>query len=181
MANTYHKFLKKNIDLAPLGVEHNANEAAYFCTPKGANIIGWAGVDGIHYCSIRGFGEMVFAVSPMNAAPDYVHPLAENFADFLRLLLACGHADALEQTWMWDKMQFEAFLKENPITEEQESTLAEIADKMNLTAMEEPWESIKSLQSSFNYSKIKYTEEYYDIDLNPAAKPVAPQWKVYFG
>ena len=67
------------------------------------------------------------------------------------------------------------------ITEEQESTLAEIADKMNLTAMEEPWESIKSLQSSFNYSKIKYTEEYYDIDLNPAAKPVAPQWKVYFG
>ena len=181
MANTYHKFLKKNIDLAPLGVEHNANEAAYFCTPKGANIIGWAGVDGIHYCSIRGFGEMVFAVSPMNAAPDYVHPLAENFADFLRLLLACGHADALEQTWMWDKMQFEAFLKENPITEEQENTLAEIADKMKLTAMENPWESIKSLQSSFDYSKIKYTEEYYDMDLNPAAEPVAPQWKVYFG
>jgi len=41
---------------------------------------------------IRGFGGMVFAVSPMNAAPDCVHPLARDFADFLRLLLACGDA-----------------------------------------------------------------------------------------
>ena len=64
MANTYHKFLKKNIDLAPLGVEHSANEAVYFCTPKGTSIIGWAGVDGIHYCFIRGFGEMVLQSAP---------------------------------------------------------------------------------------------------------------------
>ena len=44
---------------------------------------------------------MVFAVSSMNAAPDFVHPLAKDFADFLRLLLACGDAAALEQARMW--------------------------------------------------------------------------------
>ncbi|MGN0712145.1 MAG: hypothetical protein ACI4LJ_00080, partial [Anaerovoracaceae bacterium] len=106
--------------------------------------------------------------------------LAENFTDFLRLLLACGDAAALEQVWMWDKAQFESYLKENPATENQKETLAEIAEKMKLTAIEQPWEYVKSLQSSFDYSKIKYTEDYYDIDMNPAAEPTVPEWKVYF-
>ena len=67
---------------------------------------------------------MAFAVSPMNAAPDFVHPLAKDFADFLRLLLACGDAAALEQAWMWEKSQFEAFLQRNPPTQEQQALLA---------------------------------------------------------
>lgn len=180
MASTYQRFLNKGIDMAPLGIERGIGDTTYFCTPKGSSIIGRAGVDGIHYCFIRGFGEMVFAVSPMNTAPDYVHPLSKTFTDFLRLLLACGDAAALEQAWMWDKAQFDNFLKENPATEEQKKTLSEIAEKMNLTAMDQPWEYIKSLQSSFDYSKIRYTEEYYDMDMNPAAEPTAPEWKVYF-
>ena len=90
MDRTFQKFLRSGLDLAPLGVERREENLPYFCTPKGAAIFGWAGVDGIHYCFIRGFGGMVFAVSPMNAAPDCVHPLARDFADFLRLLLACG-------------------------------------------------------------------------------------------
>ena len=127
MASTYQRFLNKGIDMAPLGIERGIGDTTYFCTPKGSSIIGRAGVDGIHYCFIRGFGEMVFAVSPMNTAPDYVHPLSKTFTDFLRLLLACGDAAALEQAWMWDKAQFDNFLKENPATEEQKKTLSEIA------------------------------------------------------
>lgn len=176
----YQKFLRFGIGLASVGINTRDDESRYFCTPKGAFLIGWGGVDGIHYCFLRGFGEMVFAVSPMNTAPDYVHPLAQNFTDFLRLLLACGDAAVLEQAWMWDKTQFETFLKENSTTGEQKEVLDEIAEKMKLTAMEQPWEYIKSLQSSFDYSKIKYTEEYYDMDMNPAAQPTVPEWKVYF-
>ena len=161
----YQKFLRLGISLASVGIESGNDDVLYFCTPKGASIIGWAGIDGIHYCFIRGFGEVVFAVSPMNTAPDFVHPLAENFTDFLRLLLACGDAAVLEQAWMWEKVQFESYLEENPVTENQKETLAEIAEKMKLTAIEKPWEYIKSLQSSFDYSKIKYTEEYYDIEI----------------
>lgn len=47
----------------------------------------------------------------MNSAPDFVHPLANDFEDFLRLLLACSDSAALEQAWMWDKAQFEAFCR----------------------------------------------------------------------
>lgn len=180
MADSYAQFLNTHIDLAPVGAAQADDSVTYFCTPQGASIIGWAGVDGIHFCFLRGFGEMVFAVSPMNPAPDFVHPLAETFTDFLRLLLACGDTAALEQAWMWDNSQFEAFLKKNPATAEQRKTLDEIAETMHLTAMERPWEYIHALQSSFDYSKIEYTEDYYDMDMNPAAEPAPPEWKVYF-
>lgn len=180
MDKTYQKFSQIKIDLTPLGIERREENYPYFCTPKGASIFGWAGVDGIHFCFIRGFGGMVFSVSPANSAPDFVYPLARDFADFLRLLLACGDAAALEQAWMWDKSQFEAFLRDNPPTPEQKETLSELAEKMNLTPMERPWEYIKELQSSFDYSRIRYTEDYYDIDMNPEAEPPAPEWKVYF-
>lgn len=47
MRYTYRAFLKKGIDLAPLEIEKGAGGLTYFCTPRGARIIGWAGVDGI--------------------------------------------------------------------------------------------------------------------------------------
>lgn len=128
MDKTFEKFLCSDIDLSSIGIERREDNASYFCTPKGASIFGWAGVDGIHYCFVRGFGGVVFAVSPMNSAPDFVHPLARDFADFLRLILACGDAAALEQAWMWDEAQFAAFLQENPPTREQKAVLEEIAE-----------------------------------------------------
>lgn len=174
------KFLQRGVDLSPVGVELREDNTNYFCTPKGASVFGWAGIDGIHFCFIRGFGEMVFSVSPMNTSPDYVHPVAENFTDFLRLILACGDVAVVEQAWMWNEAQFEAFLNENPTTQEQQQTLSEISEKMNLLPMEQPWTYIKNLQSSFDYSQIKYTEDYYDNDMTSEAELVAPEWKVYF-
>ncbi len=180
MRYTYRAFLKKGIGLAPLEIEKGAGGLTYFCTPRGARIIGWAGVDGIHYCFIRGFGEMVFAVSPMNPAPHYVHPLASDFSDFLRLLLACGNSAALEQAWQWDQERFETFLRENPATEEQRAVLAQIAEQTGLTPMNNPWQYLRELQDSFDYSQIKYTEEFYDPDMNPDAPQQTPEWNVYF-
>ena len=92
---TYEKYKKVKENLSALSVAPGEPRSDYFCTPKGAKVIGWAGVDGIHFCTITGFGEMIFSVSPMNTPGDYVHPLAETFEDFLRLLLACGDSAAL--------------------------------------------------------------------------------------
>lgn len=174
---TYNKFNRLNIDTLPLGFERDNNKNLYFYTPKGAKIIGWAGVDGIHFCFIRGFGEMVFAVSPMNTAGNYVHPLANCFSDFLCLLLACGDTAALEQAYGWDQAQFETFLTDNPITEAQSSVLNIISEKLQLEAMEHPFEHIKQLQADFDYSKIKFTEDYDDF---VPSEPTLPEWKVYF-
>lgn len=180
MDKTFQKFLRYSIDLSPVGAERRADNPPYFCTPRGASVFGWAGVDGIHFCFIRGFGGMVFAVSPMNAAPNFVHPLARDFSDFLRLLLACGDVAALEQAWMWDDAQFEAFLRDNPMTEEQKVCLSEVAARMQLTPTEHPLAYIKEVQASFDYSKIRYTEEYYDVVAESSAEPKNPAWEVRF-
>lgn len=177
MATTYERYLKLNIDGSRVGLERGESESSYFCTPKDAKVIGWAGVDGIHYCFVRGFGEMVFAVSPMNTPGNYVHPVARDFIGFLRLLLACGDAAALEQAYCWDQAQFDGFQQDNPLTVEQQAVLDVIRKKLLLTPMEQPFTYIKELQAEFNYSRIKYTEDYYEW---VPAEPKIPEWKVYF-
>lgn len=49
MDKTFQKFLRSGIDLSPVGVERREDNNPYFCTPKGASIFGWAGVDGIPF------------------------------------------------------------------------------------------------------------------------------------
>ena len=177
MSGFYQTFLEKHIDLTPLGVGQASEHTPYFCTPKGASIIGWAGVDGIHFCFVRGFGEMVFAVSPMNAPGSSVHPLARNFEDFLRLLLACSHSAALEQAWSWDQDEFDEFLRESIPMDEQAATLHIICETLSLTPMEHPFDSIRALQDGFDYRLIPYTQAYYNMV--PAESPI-PEWKVSF-
>lgn len=180
MGLTYKEFLKQGIDLAPLGLEQRDQDETYFCTPKGAKIIGWAGVDGIHYCFIHGFGTMVFAVTPMNVAPHYVHPLAQNFSDFLRLLLSCGGAAALDQAWQWDEEGFSAFLAGHPPTQEQQAVLTQIAQQTGLSPMENPWEYLHQLHVNFDASNIIYTEDFFDPDMNPDAPNQNQAWMVTF-
>ena len=173
-------FLKTGIDLAPFGIERREENIPYFCTPKGADVIGWTGGDGIHYCFVRGFGGMVFAVSPMNGGSDCVHPVAENFADFLRLLIACGGESAIEQAWQWSREQFDAFLQEYPPSDQAKAVSAQITEKLGLQPMDDPWGYIMQVQQAFDYTRIPYSEDYYDEDMNPDAKPQPPEWKVYF-
>ena len=180
MAAFYQKFLRRNLDLSPLSVMRREDSAPYFCTPKGASIFGWAGVDGIHFCFVRGFGETVFAVSPANGSADCVHVIARDFADFLRLLLATGDSAALEQAWQWDEAQFSAFLAENPPTAEQRAVLEQIAEAFSLAPMEQPWQYLHTLQAEFDYSRLSFTEDFYDPDMNPDAPERAEDWRVYF-
>lgn len=165
---TYQKFKALPIDHSVIGLEQSDSDVTYYCTPKDANIIGWAGVDGIHYCTIPEFGEMIFAVSPMNFG-DCVHPIARNFKDLLRMLLFCGDMGALEQCYAWDEEQFKAFLIDYPMTEAQKTALGVIQKEFGIEPMEDAFAYVKQLQSEFALSRIPYTEDYYDEDMNPAA------------
>lgn len=177
----YQKFKGLDIDFSWLGLEPGDTCGGYFCTPVGAEVIGWAGVDGIHCCFVKGFGEMVFAVNPSNGPGDYVQPLARSFEDFLRLILACGF-DAAEQAWMWNRGEFDAFLETYPPTPDQRAALDALADGLGLTPMEDPYGYIREVQSGFDYGAIPYSEEYYELmpGPEPEGPPERPEWKVYF-
>lgn len=173
-------FENMKIDLSSLGFIQNGDPELYYCTPKGAVIIASSGVDGIHFCTINGFGEMIFAVSPMNYG-ECVHPIARSFEDLLCLLLHCGDIAALEQCYAWTEEQYKTFLIECPITEEQQAVLKEIKSKCGLEPIENSFEYVKKLQSEFDLSKIPYTEDYYDPEMNPNAPEEPKEWAVYFG
>ena len=103
----YERFRQQGIDSSQLGLLPADDSGRYFCTPRGAEIIGRAGVDGVHYCFVAGYGEMVFSVTPMNLPGEYVHPLARTFEDFLRLLLSCNSLDVMEQAYRMDRAAFD--------------------------------------------------------------------------
>lgn len=162
MKNITLKSLK--IDLSAVGLTLSSDNYPYYCTPKNAKILGWAGVDGIHYCTVPRFGKTVFAVNPSNFG-NCVHPIARNDEDLLRLLLAGCDMAALEQCHAWNKEQFLDFLRNYPATEEQQDVLKQIRLKTGLTPMNNAFEYIKSLQAEFDYSKIPFTDDYYDNDM----------------
>ena len=68
---------------------------------------------------------MVFAVNPEPVVEQYVYPLAMNFKDFLRLILACGSTTAVEQIIGWSREQFEQFVvsEDHAIHPEQQKVL----------------------------------------------------------
>ena len=112
--NYLNSYLRSKLDLSHIGFIRREKESNYFCTPVLSKVIGWAGVDGIHFCTTKGFDEIIFAVSPENMPGKYVHPVARNFEDFLRLLLACNDTAAIEQCWFMDREVFEDFLTSKP-------------------------------------------------------------------
>ena len=158
----YEKYCQLGIDGRWIGFEKSDMCVEYFCTPIDATVIGWE--NSIHYCFIRGYRDMVFAVNPETCVEKYVYPLAMNFTDFLRLILACGSTTAIEQIIGWSKDQFEEFLHsdDNAMLPEQKSVLDKIRIELKLTPMGNPYEYVKTVQEQHDDSKIKFSNDYYD-------------------
>ena len=107
MKTIYEKYMASPIDKELLCLEHGEITEPYFCYPVNAEPIGFEGC--ILYCFLPEYGEMVFACDPESCADRNVYPLAKNFEDFLRLILACGTADPVEQIVWMDKRQYSSF------------------------------------------------------------------------
>ena len=160
----YEKYKNLKIDGSWIGLEAGA-QTPYFCTPIGAEIIGWN--NGIHYCFIKGFGDMVFCVNPETCCDYNVYPIARNFCDFLGLILATGNTNTLQQIIWWDKKRFEDFVnspeeQEYRVRPEVQGILSTIRKGIDITPIDTPFEYIKDLQSNFPYEQIPFTNEYYD-------------------
>ena len=160
----YEKYKNLKIDGSWIGLEAGA-QTPYFCTPIGAEIIGWD--NGIHYCFIKGFGDMVFCVNPETCCDYNVYPIARNFCDFLGLILATGNTNILQQIIWWDKKRFEDFVNspeeyEYRVRPEVQGVLSTIRKGIDIAPIDTPFEYIKDLQSNFPYEQIPFTNEYYD-------------------
>lgn len=159
------KFKELKIDKSWIGLSPEEN-AEYFCTPVDADIIGWD--NGIHYCFIPDFDEMVFAVNPETCTDTYVYPLAHNFKDFLSLILTVKGTNTLQQIIYWNKQQYNDFInseEEVEFTSKKEVSvvLDTIHKELNIEMIEDPFEYVKNVQKDFPYHEICFKDEFYEI------------------
>ena len=160
----FEKFNSLKLDTTAIGLSKEDRDN-FLCTPVGANIFGWD--NGIHYCFIDGFGEIVFCVNPDTCCDYYVYPVARNFTDFLRLLLSLKTTNAMQQVILMDKEDFESFMNDSDEIEYCSSEIVSnilhtIHEKLQIDPLDHAFEYIMKLQSEFPYDKIRFTDEFYD-------------------
>lgn len=158
----YKKFKKLSIDTSSIGLITNSDSEKYFCTPKGAAVIGEEGVDGIHYCFVRNYGEIVFAVNPMGTNGTCVYPIAYNFTDFLSLILACKNVCIIEQIYGIDKKEFLHLIEQQTLSDEETKVLNAIKREFDIEPMKNPFEYVKEVQKETDLSELRFSREYYD-------------------
>lgn len=177
--NLYEQYIKNKFDLSAFGIERGECRSDYFCTPKGAKIIGWTGVDGIHYCTIKALGDVVFAIEPMGYAGRRAFPVAANFEGFLRLLMACGHEAYIEQAHAWSREQYDEFAKDNPITANANEQILLLQNEYGLAPIDDPYIYLKTIYDEFDFSTVPYKKDYYEY-VPKEEMPLPKEWKVYF-
>ena len=176
---TYDDFLRAGLTLEAFGIFAGEQKSDCFCTPRGATVLGWTGVDGIHYVQIKTLGETVFAVNPYADPGRYAHPVAKNFEDFLCLLVKCGSESYLEQVHGWTWEQYEAFSQKYPMTAAQNEAAERMMSQLGLTPISDVYGYVKALDESFDFSAIPYSRD--DWELVPReTMPQLHTWQVYF-
>ncbi len=167
----YQQFINMDIDFSRLGFMAENDECRYFCTPKNGTIIGRLGVDGIHYCTADGCGDMIFAVNPIPEGDVYVYPVAKDFADFLGLVLATGSTNVLDQLYYMDRESYDNLMSgpENTafVAAPQHKEMLQKIEELGVQPVENPFEYVKTLQAEFDYSKILFSDEFYGEDSEP--------------
>ena len=138
----------------------------YFCTPVGAYVFAYTGGDGVHFCTIPDrFGDMIFLVEPMPLDAIHVRPVAENFTDFIRVLLAVRFTGILLDIPLRTEAEFDKGLqtfREQYGSEEHETQLYQLAAYYGVTPMDDPYSYVRDLQSTFDYEQIPFSDEYYE-------------------
>ena len=159
----FEKFMSLDIDRESINLEKGTLDEPYFCYPENASVIGFEG--SILYCTIKEEGETVFASNPETCADECVYPLAKNFEDFMRMVIACGSPTPIEQIIWMSREQFDkqvAEVHEN-MSKEAKAAIETIKRELNIEPVENIYDYVKEIQKDFDLSGIKFSDEYYEI------------------
>lgn len=166
--NIWEEYHTKKINFFSIGLryEDERHAVAYFCTPKDAKIFASTGCDGIHFCTVPKFGEMIFVVVPDGMTEQYVFPVAKDMEEFFSLVAALHGATLFDCIPNLPKARFEEVLAEQ-IAGESDECREELSKFISAyhpkPYKDSPYDAVRSLYWDFDFSRIEYTEEYYDV------------------
>ena len=157
------------IDFSSIGLEQQ-DSSPYFCTPVGAEYVGWIGCDGVHFVLLPG-DEAVYCVEPELAEEGtFVLPVGADFREFVSHLLYCKCTSPLAQIFMLDATRFRKLLEDNdantwPGCEEdfksRDASLDLLAETFHIRSRD-PFQRVKELQTGFDPSVLNFSDAYYD-------------------
>ena len=164
------RFRALELDFESIGLIQQEENEPYFCTPLGAEYVGWIGCDGVHFILLPG-DEQVFCVDPAMGEPgSYVLPVAKDFRTFLSYVLFCRDANPLSQIWWLSEERFRQLLAEGGEADwlgcqeflaRKEQALECLCTEFSI-APADPYEAVKALQSDFDPAVLIFSPEYYE-------------------
>lgn len=116
--------------------------------PDGSRLIGYA--DTVFFCTVDGYQDTVFAVMEEPGYGIKICPLAYDFREFLRLILACGSASAAAAIGLRGKMP--------PRPEGREkytAGLERLGSRLSLTPVADPRNYVQTVQQVIDCSRIR--------------------------
>lgn len=137
---------------AALGFSFTCSPQMNLYLPYGSKPIGQAGQ--ILFCCIEEYQETVFAVDtdPVNARKAY--PIAYDFREFIRLIIACGSAEMVARAGQLPKNEYEVLLRsewENC----NHRDLKRLQAELELTPVQDPFEYVKTVGQVIDCSRIR--------------------------
>ena len=166
----FQVLLALEVDLSAVGLEQSEN-IPYFCTPEGAEYVGWIGCDGVHFVLLPE-DERIYCVDPaMGGEGTYVLPVAKNLREFLSFLLFCRDASPISQIYWLEEERFRNLLREDDEASwegcetffaRRAETLSAIAEAFRLEP-KDPYGPVRAMQAAFDPSRIVFSDEYYDV------------------
>lgn len=161
-------------ELNALGLMITKDFPDYFCTPLNAVVFAHLGIDGIHYCIIKGEDEIenspVYVVSPM-MPEHYVELVGRNIIDFLSLVVSCKDASALEYISYASEYEFEKYIDEvnnqqlddSDYNDRVEMAVNKFKNEFGLQSIDDVYCHVNETKSNPVYHvKLVFSREYYD-------------------
>ena len=107
---------------------------------------------------------MIIPTIKVVAAPSntpHVFPVANNFSEFLSLVATLRGTNLIDQAHLFSKERFETLRQEQATANEDE--VKRLCETFNIEPLESsPYDLIMDLYNNFDYSKIKFSREYYE-------------------
>ncbi len=139
---------------------HGADRLMGFCftrgnvyvpqIPDGAHIIGFT--DRFYFCNFDGYQETVFAVASDPDVYPRVCPLAYDFREFVRLILACGSAVTAAGAGIRSQEKFRTLLNEEKGKAHQ--GLMKLGLRFGLTPVQDPFSYVQTARQVIDCSGI---------------------------
>lgn len=162
-------FFQIKADLSQIGLIRDSSFSRYFCTPLNAIIFASTGMDGMHFCIVPNDNDPtleqspVYVVSPM-ISDHYVEAIAENFIDFISIVVSTKDAPLLECISYCARDRFyEQIQSISDDNFEAKTAISALNSTFSIKVIDNVYDFVRQVQAKLKCETLQFSEEYYEL------------------